>query len=246
MKKTLLVLACVLLTTAFVSAQNLDLKIDYQFNTTANDPANYLSFSGPQRFGTANKDAYDAVSGASKQKSTALFSTAYQTDIAGKAAFPAAARCVLLYPVQYPQGRLEDNLTVTKAGSGVITIQFSHRGTAYRIITDAQGILTFPKANCAMRVIGYIVGEGPQVISKDFSTDGTAAKIDWAKVWNANTPSGNAITGPNAPAGAKTGPFVNDVETSSIFHFAGPLQFTYDGKILKINGTLKATQGAPK
>ena len=246
MKRFLLVLACVLLASAFVSAQNLDLKIDYQFNTTANDSGNYLSFSGPQRFETANKDAYDAVAGASKQKATALFSTAYQTDIAGKAAFPASVRGLMLYPLQYPQGRTEDNLSVTKAGNGVITVQFSHRGIAHRIITDTQGRVVFPRANCAMRVIGYIVGAGPQVISRDFSSDGSAARIDWAKVWNPGTPSGKAITGPNAPATAKTGAFTNDWETSTIFHFTGPLQFTFDGAILKINGTLRATQGAPK
>jgi len=246
MKKFLFLLAGVFLAAVFVSAQNLDLKIDYQFNVSAQDSGNYLSFSGPQRFGTADKDTYDAVSGASKQKSTALFSTAYQTDIAGKTAFPNTVRCLLLYPVQYPAGRTEDNLTVTKAANGVITVQFVHRGTAYRLITDAQGKLSFPKGNNAMRAIGYIAGEGPQVISKDFSSDGTAAKVDWTKVWNANTPSGTAITGPNAPANAKTGPFVNDWENSSIFHFAGALQFTFDGKILKINGTLRATQGAPK
>jgi len=246
MKKFLFLLTCVLLAGTFVSAQNLDLKIDYQFNVTAPDSGNYLTYSGPQRFGMADKDVYDAVSGASKQKSTALFSTAYQVDIAGKAAFPTTVRGLLLYPVQYPQGRTEDNLTVSKAANGVITVQYIHRGTAYRLITDAQGKLSFPKGNNVMRVVGYIVGEGPQVISKDFSSDGTAAKVDWAKVWNASTPSGTAITGPNAPANAKTGALVNDVETSSIFHFAGALQFAFDGKILKINGTLRATQGAPK
>jgi len=246
MRKVLLFTACILFAAAFVSAQNLDLKIDYQFNVAADDNGNYLSFSGPQRFATANKDTYDAVSGASKQKSTALFSTAYQTDIAGKAAFPATARCILMYPLEPPIGRIEDNLTVTKAANGVITAQFVHRGMAYRLITDAQGKLSFPKGNNATRVIGYMAGTNPQVISRDFSADGTAAKVDWAKVWNASIPSGTAITGPNAPATAKTGAITNDWETSSIFHFNGALQFTFDGKILKINGTLRATQGAAK
>jgi len=246
MKKFLFLVACTLIAAAFVSAQNLDLKIDYQFNVAADDSGNYLSFSGPQRFGTANKDAYDAVSGASKQKSTALFSTAYQTDITGRAAFPATVRCILLYPVQYPKGRIEDNLTVVKASNGAITAQFVHRGMAYRLVTDAQGKLMFPKSNCTTRLIGYISGQDPQVISKDFSSDGTAAKVDWAKVWNANTPSGTPITGDKAPANLKTGPITNDWENSPIFHFAGPLQLAFDGKILKINGTLRATQGAPK
>ena len=246
MKRMVFLLAGIFLLGMALSAQNLDLKIDYQYNVAANDNGNYLTFSGPQRFGAADKDAYDAVSGASKQKSTALFSTAYQTDIAGKAAFPGGPRSLFLYPLAPPEQRTLDNLNVSKAANGVITIQYVHRGTAYKIVTDAQGKLTFPKGNYVYRVVGYIVGEDPQVISRDFSSDGTAAKIDWAKVWNASTPSGTAITGPSAPANAKTGPIANDWETSSIFHFAGPLQFTWDGKILKINGTLRATQGAPK
>ena len=246
MKKLLFLMTCVILTGAFVSAQNLDLKIDFQFNVKADDTNNYLTYSGPQRFGAVNKDTYDAISGASKQKSTALFSVAYQTDITGRAAFPGTVRNLLMYPVDYPKARIEDNLTVTKAGNGAITVQYAHRGIAYRLITDAQGKLTFPKSNSVMRVIGYIAGEGPQVISKDFSSDGTAAKLDWAKVWDAKTPSGTAITGDKAPANLKTGPITNDWENSSIFHFAGPLQFAFDGTILKINGTLRATQGAPK
>lgn len=244
MKKMLFFSVCVFLFSAFVNAQ--DLKIDYQYNLTADDSNNYLTFSGPQRFGTANKDSYDAVTGASKQKSTALFSASYQTDIAGKTAFPGTVRSLLLYPVDYPSARTEDNLNVTKAANGVITVQFAHRGTAYRVVTDNQGRLSFPRGNYTKRIIGYIVGAGPQVISRDFSSDGTAAKIDWTKVWNANTPSGTAITGPNAPATARTGALVNDWEDSTIFHFAGNLQFLFDGKILKINGTLRATQGGPR
>jgi hypothetical protein len=44
-----------------------------------------------------------------------------------------------------------------------------------------------------MRVIGSIKGAGPQVISQDFSSDKTAATVDWKKVWDPNTQSGNAI-----------------------------------------------------
>ena len=242
MKRGLLLLLGVFIVSMAVSAQ--DLKIDYQFNTTAKDTGNYFSFSGPQRLGQADKDTFDAASGASKQRSTAIFTIAYQTDIAGKAGFPEALRGILFYPVADDSLRIGDNVNVTKAANGAITIQYCHRGTAYKIVTDAQGRVTLPKGNYVKRTVGYIAGANPQVISPDFSSDGTAAKIDWAKVWDAKTPSGKAITGPNAPANAKTGAIVNDWEDSSIFHFAGPLQFAFDGKILKINGTLKAARGA--
>ena len=52
---------------------------------------------------------------------------------------------------------------------------YAHRGTAYRIFdtTDKTGKLQFPNGSFESRAIGYIVGGGPQVISKDFSADGT-------------------------------------------------------------------------
>ena len=166
MKKAVVLLVCFLVAALAVSAQ--DLTIDYQFNVAAKDSGNYLSYSGPLRLVTVNKDTLDAVSGASKQRATALFS-AYQIDITGRAAFPSAVRGLLLYPVAPEATRTEDVLSVTKASNGVITVQFAHRGVAHRIITDAQGRVTFPKGNYAIRTIGYIQGAGPQVISTDWA-----------------------------------------------------------------------------
>jgi hypothetical protein len=236
MKRAVVLALCVLAVAAAVSAQNLT--IDYQFNVAAKDAGNYLTYSGPLRLVTVNKDALDAVSGASKQRATAMFS-AYQTDITGKAAFPAAVRGLLLYPVAPEPTKTEDALSVTKAAGGVITVQFVHRGVAYRVVTDAQGRVTFPKGNYATRTIGYIQGAGPQVISTDFSSDGTAAKIDWAKVWDTKIPAGKAVQGSTT---AKTGALTNDWEDSSRFQWSGPLQFTFDRNILKIAGQLKAAR----
>ena len=236
MKKAVVLLVCFLAAGLAVSAE--DLTIDYQYNVAAKDSGNYLSYSGPLRLVTVNKDTLDAVSGASKQRSTALFS-AYQTDIAGRAAFPSAVRSLLLYPVAPEAIRTEDALSVTKASNGVITAQFVHRGVAYRVTTDAQGKVTFPKGNYAIRTVGYIQGAGPQVISTDFSAVGTAAKIDWAKVWDTKIAAGKAVQGSTT---AKTGAVTNDWETSTMFQWSGPLQFTFDRNILKISGQLKATR----
>jgi hypothetical protein len=219
-----------------LSAQ--DLVIDFQYHVSAPDAGNYLSYSGPHRLVAANKDAYDAVSGASRQKATALF-TAYQTDIEGKAAFPGGLRGLLLYPLASPEIRQADNLTVSRAANGVITVQYVHRGTAYRIVTGNQGKLTLPRAACSSRVIGYVQGAGPQVIAPDFSASGTAAGINWAKVWDSKTAAGKDIPG---SANAKTGPVVNDWETSAIFYWSGDLQFTFERNILKISGSLRATR----
>jgi hypothetical protein len=236
LRKMLFVLAC-FVAVGTLSAQNLI--IDFQYNVSGPDAGNYLTFTGPLRYITVSKDTYDAVSGASKQKSTTLF-TPYQTDITGKAAFPAGVRGLFLYPVSDDGTRQNDNLNVSKARNGVITIQYAHRGTAYRIVTDAQGRVTFPHGAYSKRVIGFIQGSNPQVISRDFSSDGTAARIDWAKVWDTRVAAGSAIPGNDT---ARTGAIENDWETSTIFYWTGPLQFTFDRNILKISGTLRVTEG---
>lgn len=236
LRKMLLLAAGFVAVGTSLSAQNL--VIDFQYNVSAPDAGNYLSYSGPHRLVAVNKDAYDAVSGASRQKATALF-TAYQTDIEGQASFPGGLRGLLLYPLAPPEIRQADNLTVGKAANGVITVQYIHRGTAYRIVTDNQGKLTLPRGACSSRVIGYIQGAGPQVIAPDFSADGTAARVNWAKVWDAKTAAGKDISG---SANAKTGPLVNDWESSDIFYWSGTLQFTFDRNILKISGSLRTTR----
>lgn len=257
MRKAALLICGILFLTMALSAQPAPLAIDFQFNTTGPDAANYFSFSGPHRYGRAGgnrmeatRDTLDTVTGASRYQTTAIFSIAYQNDIAQRAAFPAGVRGLFLYPVSPDNIRREDNPTVTRAANGVITVQYSHRGTAYRITTDTQGRVTFPRGNYQSRQIGYISGEGPQVISRDFSSTGEAAQIDWAKVWDTSVQSGRPIqslsrANGNVPANVTTGAMVNDWENSTIFHFSGNLQFTWDGRILKIVGSLNPQQGAP-
>jgi hypothetical protein len=233
-RKSLVLFALVVLVGSFASAQ--DLKIDYQYNVTGAAAGNHLTYSGNRLVGVTN-DAFDAVSGASKQKATPLF-TYYQTDILGKAAFPAGLRGLLLYPVAPPAFRTDDFLSVSKAASGVITAQYVHRGTADGIITDNTGKLTFNAGGIAtpgrsvQRVIGYIQGAGPQVLHADFAPGG---KPDWAKVWNASTVGGTIGNTAN-----KTGAQSNDVaDAASLFYYTGALQFAFDQNILKITGTLK-------
>ena len=257
-KAAFLICGILFLAMAIPAQAPAPLAIDYQFNVTAPDAAIYLTFSGPHRYGRAGgnrmdvtKDSLDTVSGASRYQSTAIFSVAYQNDIAQKAAFPGGVRGLLLYPVAPDSIRTEDVLAVNKAGNGVITVQYVHRGYAYRITTDNQGRLIFPKGNYQVRQIGFIAAAGPQVIARDFSSTGEAAQIDWAKVWDTKIQAGRPIqslsrANGTVPANVTTGAITNDWENSTIFHFAGSLQFTWDGKILKISGSLTPQQGAPK
>ncbi|MBL8966703.1 MAG: hypothetical protein JNG85_06815 [Spirochaetaceae bacterium] len=209
------------------------LVIDYQMNAVAADDANnYFSFKGP--VATANKDQFDAVSGASKLESTLVFNY-YRNDIFGKKIIPGGFRSLFLYPIAGDKTRLEDGFNVAKLADGSIRIRFAHRGTASEIVTDKTGKIAFPGATVMSRKVGYIAGEGPQVISSEFSADGSAAKIDWAKVWDKNIAGGKVI----GTTTNKTGDITPDVVTSELLGYEGALQFTFDGKILKVAGELK-------
>jgi hypothetical protein len=259
MRKAAFLFCGILFLTRALSAQApAPLVIDYQFNVTAPDAENYLTFSGPHRYGRAGgnkmdvtKDNFDTVSGASRYQSTAIFSIAYQNDIAQKTSFPGGVRGLLLYPVASDSIRTDDVLTVNKAGNGVITVQYVHRGYAYRITTDNQGRLSFPRGNYQVRQIGFISAAGPQVIARDFSSTGEAAQIDWAKVWDTKIQAGRPIeslsrANGTVPANVTTGAITNDWENSTIFQFFGFLQFTWDGKILKISGSLTPKKGTSR
>lgn len=236
MKGKLLVLALAVMTgTAFAQ----DLKIDYQVNTAAPDAANYFTFAGPIRYMAATKDTLDATTGASKFESTHTFMP-YLYDVKGKAALPTGLRGLFLFAVAAVTQRTDDNLTATKAGDGTITVQYVHRGTAYRLVTDKAGKFTFPKGNYERRQVGYIVGAGPQVLSTDFSANGTAAKADWKKIWDPKTPSGKEI---KAGVATKTGPVTDDNGVAeAMFKWEGALQLSLENKILKISGGLNAVK----
>jgi len=214
-----------------------DLKIDYQVNVAADDPANYFTFSGPIRYMAAEKDTLDATTGASKLGSTHIFMP-YLYDVKGKAVLPTGLRGLFLFAVAPKDQRILDNLTVSKAANGVITIQYVHRGPAYKLVTDRNGKFTFPKGDFVRRPVGFIQGTNPQVIHTDFSADGSAAKIKWAKVWDANIPGGKEI---KTGVTAKTGTITDDNGVAdAMYSWNGELQVSFEKNILKISGGLTA------
>ncbi|MDR1970326.1 MAG: hypothetical protein LBQ46_00245 [Treponema sp.] len=216
-----------------LSAQ--DLSIDYRLNPAGPDGGNYLSYKSAIRYIAAEKDSYDAVSGASRQKSTSLFAP-IQTDIMGRATISQGFRGLLLYPLADDSLRRGNNLHVVKEGN-IITMEYAHRGVAYRIQTDKNGNISFPRGSYVMRSIGYIQGSDPQVISRDFSADGTAAGIDWKKVWDPAAPSGRVVAPGNS---ALTGPIQNDYgDMMAMFNWDGTLEVRFENNILTIAGTLR-------
>jgi hypothetical protein len=216
-----------------LSAQ--DLTIDYRYDTSGRKEGNYLSYRSAIRYIAADKDAFDAVSGASKQKSTSLFAP-IQTDIMGRATISTGFRGLLLFPLAPDTLRVEDGLHVYKEGA-VITMEYVHRGVAYRIQTDRNGNIGFPRGNYVMRSVGYIRDSDPQVISRDFSRDMTAASIDWKKVWDPGVPPGQLVA---QGSDARTGPIQNDYgDMMAMFNWDGTLEVHFEDPVLTIKGVLR-------
>jgi hypothetical protein len=219
-----------------VAAQ--DLTIEYQFDITGTARTNYLTFSGPIRYMAVEKDHFDGRTGASVQTSTEKFQP-YRYDVKGRNALPDTLRGLLLFAVAESDQTKIDNMTVDKDRSGVITIQYVHRGTAYKLVTDSIGRINLPNGTFQKRSIGFIQGAGPQVISRDFSRNGQANGVDWNKVWSSSVAGGKAIPGSDK----KTGNIVSDgADPSSMFYWEGSLQADFSGNELKINGGLNAVK----
>ncbi|HCM27005.1 MAG TPA: hypothetical protein DIC34_10750 [Treponema sp.] len=233
MKKILAVSALLAVAAAAFGQAAPTLSIDYQVNAVAADDANnYLTFKGP--VASVAKDQFDATTGASMRESTVVFNY-YRNDIFGKKVLPGGLRGLFLYPIAGDKTRTDDALNVAKLPDGSIRVRYIHRGTANEVTTDSSGKLVFPGASFKARKVGYITGEGPQVIASDFYVDDMAAKVDWDKVWNKDIKGGKTI----GATTQKTGDITADVANSELVGYEGALQFTFDGKILKVAGDLK-------
>jgi hypothetical protein len=228
----ILLVAAFLLCAFFASAA--DLTIDMQVNIAAKDYANnYLTFKGANN--SVDKDQFvlaaDGTTGASKLLSTELFNS-YRFDVRGRKTMPGALRSLLLYSVADDGTRTGDNLQVSKAADGTIMIRYVHRGTAYEIVTDKAGKIVLPTTTVRSRKIGHSDNQ----IHADFSSNGKATGVDWAKVWNASIADGKTV----GSTTSKTGKIAPDIVESEFFVLAGTLQVTFAGNILKIAGELNA------
>lgn len=221
-----------------VSDGSQDLKISYRLNVAEADPQNYFSFSGNIRYMAVDKDHADATTGASDQGSTHLFN-AYLYDVEGKATLSSGLRGLFLFGVTPYEQIVTDNLNAYKTSDGKVVVQYAHRGTAYRITSDTNGKLQFPNGSFEMRPIGYIASGAPQVISKDFATDGTSSTIDWEKVWDSSVAGGKVIEGSDK----KTGNISKNIaSTDAQYFFDGTLDIALDNVVLSIGGALTAVQ----
>jgi len=209
---------------------------------TGPDAGNYFYFTGPTRYmdsgqsrysGTDGKDSLgnpDATSHASKYHSTEIFNH-YQYDIFGNTVIPAGLRGLFLFAVAPTNQAAIDGLSVTKLPDGSIQIRYIHRGTAYEIVTAKDGTLDMSKISIKQRVIGHT----DNTIHTDFSSTGKVADANWNKIWDASIADGKQIGSTTSKTGKIT---ISTPSPDAIFGYTGLLQFTFDGKILAITGTL--------
>lgn len=232
MKKFSLILAGLMVAAGAFAA---DLTVDAKFDLSGKDPAgSYFSFKSP--IVSLDKDQVDTVTGASKAQGTMKWNY-LRPDVKGKATFPAGFQSVVKYAVASDEFVKSDVPSAWKNSDGSITIQYTHRGTAYKITTDKNGMLQFPTQDAVFRKIGYVDPKAGVVLSTDFSKDGTTATIDWAKVWDATVADGKAI---NGVANQKTGKITADVGMSDLYVWEGALQVTLNGTVVTIKGDLNA------
>ena len=240
-KKILFLLA---ISVAFAAgAFAADLSVDAKIDLSGPVPgASYFSFKGNLiSVDKAGVDPakLDALSGASLPADTTELWNMYRPDVKGKSTLPGGFQSLMKYPLSSAPQYAADLPKAWKNADGSITIQYHHRGTAYKFTTDKEGRLSFPVGDFKLRKIG----NGPPaeqvqcVISKDFSADGTVAGIDWAKVWNPATPDGTVIAAGNT---GRTGKITDDKGSSLLYLFAGSLQVTLNGSVLTVKGDLNA------
>jgi len=232
MKQTIAVLSMLALVAAGAFAA--DLSVEAQFNITGKDATkSFLTVKGPTA--SVTKDSVDPkkvdiVGGASLNKGTEVWNT-YRADAAKAAYFPLGFQNLVKYGVSNIAQFKADALKVVKAADGVITIEFTHRGTALKIVTDKNGKLDLEKGTQLKRTLGFIAGEDPQVLSTDFAPSGTIKDIDYAKVWDTKIAGGKAV------GKAKTSDVAPDIATSKT-PYVGTVQFTLKGDVLNIKADL--------
>jgi len=220
-----------------------DLTIDARIDLSGKDFANsYFSFKGALAAiekATVDPAKVDALSGASLPLLATEKWNTFRPDVKGKTTFPGGIQSLLKYPLSAKAQYAADLPTAWKNPDGSITIQYHHRGTAYKMTTDKDGKLSLPVGDYKSRKIGNAPAEGKVqcVISKDFSKDGTVAGIDWAKVWDPKIADGTVIAEGNS---GKTGKITDDKGASMMYLWTGNLLVTLNGTILTVKGELNA------
>jgi len=237
MKRT--IFSLIMMAAFLGAAVAADLSVEAQFNLNGKEPTkSFLSVKGSGA--SVTKDTVDTVTGASKNKGTEVLNS-YRNGADGKSTLPGGIQSLLKYGVSPESQYLADGAIASKAADGTITVQYLHRGRAYKMVSDKKGIFSVPAGNYKSRVIAVLQKDGTNMIAKEFSSTGKIADINWAKVWDTAVPAGTLLATSTAADGKvteiKTGPVMDDLALSST-PYVGSFQLTLTGTFLTIKADL--------
>ncbi len=226
--------------TSFIGAAiAADLSLEAQFNLNGKDlTKSFMTVTGPGV--SVLKDTVDTVTGASKNKGTEVINS-YGKGADGKSTLPGSIQSLFKYGVSPEIDFLKDKPVASKAADGTITVQYLHRGRAYKMVSDKNGVFNLPNGDYKSRVVAVLLKDGFNSVAKEFSPTGKVDDINWAKVWDTSIPAGTLLARSTAADGKvteiKTGAVVNDLAASST-PYTGALQLTLNGTFLTIKGDL--------
>ena len=217
------------------------LSIDFSLRISEGHPAaseeNYFRWKDSS--GDSAKDSLDAITGASVSASTKRFDSIMYANPGDKNnLFPQSLRNLFLYAVTSQDFMDKDDFLI-ESDQGKITIQFRHRGSAYKIVTDEKGLLIFTQATEEKKAT-----ENQDASTSDFpkETDGTP-NDDTTKDATSNdvTPNSAATENESSADAAKSENAANEIPApkdenpSAEGHFFVAKSVAEQGETLEFN-----------
>jgi hypothetical protein len=194
MKKSLFI-GILLIFVSSLSAIAQEVTIDMRYNVLRPEPTkNYLNWSiGGQNI----KDSLDAISGASRARSTReLEALRYDSPTTRKYTIPVALRQLLLFPICPERYTDLFHLTVLEEGQRLV-IRFILDGTLYQIRTNDRKEIDLKNAFSKAPEIAVDNSLSPVVLRPQYILSGGSAadwdSLDWSKIqWRPDTADVNA------------------------------------------------------
>lgn len=233
------------------------LTIDFSLRISEGHPAaseeNYFRWKDSS--GDSAKDSLDAITGASQSASTKRFdSIMYANPGDTKNLFPKSLRNLFLYAVTSQDFMDKDDFLI-ESDQGKITIQFRHRESAYKIVTDEKGLLIFtqaaenessadeaPSENAANEIPAPIdapqSAEGHFFVAKSVAEQGESLDFNLLDAYKSPEKDGK-INWPSLPYEKEILGPTESAGKSSSFYYKGKLSVSYDGTTLRIKGKLR-------
>ena len=189
--------------------------------------------------GDSAKDSLDAITGASKSASTKRFDSIMYANPGDKNnLFPQSLRNLFLYAVTSQDFMDKDDFLI-ESDQGKITIQFRHRGSAYKIVTDEKGLLNFTQTTEEKKAAENQDASKPDspketdgTPNDDTSKDATSKDVTPNSAATENESSADAAKSENA---ANEIPAPKDENPSAEGHFFVAKSVAEQGETLEFN-----------